>query len=182
MQEPGITWYTWNNENVWRVPQAFREFTGFCKNLGVARIFMNGNQAEADRLRSWFKLADSTFDLPLYASANWRYITPKWREQSFMQPFVREVREKFHHHLHMLRDPITKRQVCQNRHCAAVECLYYATHYQFKVDAQAFDLVREPPRYLHISRADKDWLVNQHPRIEPFHAAVVPKEPTPEAS
>jgi len=63
-----------------------------------------------------------------------------------------------------------------------VECLYYSMHYQFKVDAQAFDLVRVPPRYLHISRADKDWLVSQHPRIEPFPAAVVPKETTPEAS
>ena len=68
----------------------------------------------------------------------------------------------------MRRDPTTKRQVCQNQHCA--------THYQFKVDAQAFDLVRKPLRYFHISRADKDWLVSQHPRIEPFHAAVVPKK------
>ena len=46
----------------------------------------------------------------------------------------------------MLRDPTTKRHVCQNQHCAAVECLYYATHYQSKVDAQAFDLVMEPTR------------------------------------
>ena len=82
----------------------------------------------------------------------------------------------------MPMDTTTKRQVCQNDHCAAVECLYYATHYQFKVDGQALDLVMEPPRYLHISRADKDWLASQHPRIEPFPAAVVPKEPTAEAS
>jgi len=45
-------------------------------------IFLKGNQAEADRLRSWFKLADATFDLPLYASADWRYIAPKRQEQS----------------------------------------------------------------------------------------------------
>ena len=66
------------------------------------------------------KLADSTFDLPLYASADWRYIAPKWREQSSLRPFVREVREKFRHHRHMLSEPTTKRQVCQNQHCAAV--------------------------------------------------------------
>ena len=66
-------------------------FMVFCRNLGVVRIFLNWNQAEADQLRSWFKLA----------------------------------------------------------------CLYYSTHYHFKVDAQAFDLVMEPPRYLHIPRADK---------------------------
>ena len=57
-------------------------------------------------------------------------------------------------------------------------CLYYVTRYQFNVDAQAFEMGREPPRYLHISMADNDWRVSQHPRIEPFHAAVVPKEPT----
>ena len=57
----------------------------------------------------------------------------------------------------MLREPTTKVQVCQNQHCAAVECLYYATHYQFVVDAQEFDRVMEPPKYLHISRADKHW-------------------------
>ena len=82
----------------------------------------------------------------------------------------------------MLSYQTTKRQACQNQHCAAVECLYYATHYQFKVDAQAFDLVRESHRYIHISRADKDWIVSQHPRIEPFPAAEVSKDPTPEAS
>ena len=92
------------------------------------------------------------------------------------------MREKISHNRHILRDPTTKKLVCQNQHFAAVECLYYATHYQFKVDAQAFDLVMEPPRYLHISRAYKDWLVSQHPRIEPFPPAVAPKEPTPEAS
>ena len=74
----------------------------------------------------------------------------------------------------MLWDTTTKRQGYQNQHCAAVECLYYATHYQFKVDARAFDLVRGPPRYLHTSRADKDWFVSQHPRIEPFPAAAKP--------
>ena len=118
----------------------------------------------------------------MYASADWRFIAPKWREQSSLQPFVREVLEKFRHHRHMLRDPTTKRQVCQKQHCAPVECHYYAMHYQFKVDAQAFDLVREPTRYLHISISGKDWLVSQHPQIERFPAAVVPKEPTPEAS
>ena len=128
-----------------------------CGTIEIARIFLKGSQAEADRLRSWFQLADSTFDLQLYVSADWRYIAPtRWREQSSLQPFVREVMEKFRHHLHMPRDPTTKRQVCQNQHCAAVECLYYATDDQFKVDAQAFDLVRKPPRYLHNSRADKD--------------------------
>ena len=80
-------------------------------------------------------------------------------EQSYLQPLVLEVREKFQTHRQMLRDPKTKRQVCPNQHCAAVECLYYATHYQFKVDAQAFDLMTEHPRYLHISMADPDWLV-----------------------
>ena len=54
---------------------------GFCRNLGIAKIFRQGNRAEADRLPSWFKLADSTFDLQLYASADWRYIAPKRREQ-----------------------------------------------------------------------------------------------------
>ena len=54
-------------------------FIGFCRNLGVARIFLKGNQAEAYRLRSWFKLAYSTFDLTLYTSADWRYIAPKLR-------------------------------------------------------------------------------------------------------
>ena len=29
---------------------------------------------------------------------------------------------------------------------------------------------------------DKGWLVGLHPRIEPSHAALVPNEPTPEAS
>ena len=93
---------------------------GFCRNLGVATIFLKMDQAEADRLRSWFKLADSTFDLQLYASADWHYIAPKWLEQSSMQPFVRGVREKFRHHRHMLRDPTTKSQAFQNQHCAAV--------------------------------------------------------------
>ena len=116
-------WDTWGNENVWRISQAFSAFMGVCRNLGVARVFLKEDQAEADRLRSWFKQANSTFDLPLYASADWRYITPKWLEQSSMQPFVREVREKFYHHRHMLRDPTTKRQVCQNQHCAAVDCV-----------------------------------------------------------
>ena len=60
-----------------------------------------------------------------------------------MQPFVREVRAKFPHHHHMSRYPRTKQQVCKIQHCAAVERLHYATHDQFKVDAQAFDLVRE---------------------------------------
>ena len=88
------------------------------------------------------------------------------------------MRAKFPHHHHTLRDPTTKRQVCQNQHCAAVECLYYATHYQFK---QEFDLVMESPMYLHISMADPDWIFNRDPRIE-SSPAVVPKEPTPEAS
>ena len=110
-------------------------------------------------------MADPTFDLQLYASADWRHIQPRWLEQCSLQPFVIDVRDKFSHHRHMLRDPTTKKQVCQDQHCAAVECLYYAAHYQFKVDVQAFDLVREPPRYLPISRADKDWLVSEHPRI-----------------
>ena len=60
--------------------------------------------------------------------------------------------------------------------------LYYDTYYQFKVDVQAFDLVMEPRRYLHFSRADTDCLVSQHPLIYPSPAAVVPKKPTSEAS
>ena len=44
-----------------------------------------------DRLRSWFKLADSTFDILLYAGADWRYIAPKWQEHGSMQPVVRDT-------------------------------------------------------------------------------------------
>ena len=72
----GLRWDPGDNENVRRVSLAFRAFMGFCRNLNVARIVLKGNQAEADRLSSWFKLADSTFDIPLYASD---YIAPKWR-------------------------------------------------------------------------------------------------------
>ena len=104
----GLTWDPWDNGNVRRVSQAF---TGFCRNLGVARIFLKGNQAEEDRVRSWFKLPNSTFDIPRYASADWRYIA---LEQSSLQPFVMEVRENFRHHWHMLRDPTAKRKVFQN--------------------------------------------------------------------
>jgi len=94
---------------------------------------------------------------------------------------VREVRAQLTHRQNMLQDTITNGQVCQ--HCAAGEYyVYYATHYQFKAGVQLFDLVREPPMYLHISRADTDWLVSQHRRIEPSNAAVVPKKPTLEAS
>ena len=78
----GLTWDPWDNENVWRVLQVFSAFMGFCRNLGVAMSFLKGNKAEADRLRSWFKMADSTFDLTLDASADWRYIAPKRREQT----------------------------------------------------------------------------------------------------
>ena len=85
-------------------------------------------------------------------------------------------------HQHFLKHPTTKRQICQNQHCAAVGCLFYATHYQFNADAKMFDLVMEPHRYLDISIEEPDSLVSQHPRIEPSHAAVVPKELTPEAS
>jgi len=63
-----------------------------------------------------------------------------------------------------------------------VECHYSAPHDQIKEDAQAVDRGSEPSRYLHTSRADKDWLVSQHRRIEPVPAAVAPNEPTPYAS
>jgi len=113
----------------------------FCRNIDVARILLQRNQASKERLRSWSKLVDSTFDLRRYASADWRYIAPKWRKQSSLQPFVREVRATFHRHRHMRKDTATKRQAHRNQHCAAVECLYYALHYEFKAVAQAFHLV-----------------------------------------
>ena len=102
---------------------------GFFRILFVERIFLKWNQAEADRLRSWFKLVDPTFKTPLWASPDWRYIAPKWREQSSMRPFP--------HHQHLLLNKETKKRVRENQHFAAVECLYYATHYQFNVDVQA---------------------------------------------
>ena len=133
-----------------RVTQAFQSFMGFCGSLFVGRIFLKWNQAEADRLRSWFTLVDPTFKTPLLSSPDWRYIAPKLREQSSLIPFVREVSSKFPHHQHLMWNNETKKCI----HCAAVECLYYATHCQFKVDVQAFDLVNEPPKYLHISKMD----------------------------
>jgi len=90
-----------DNENVWRLPLVFRAVMGFFRKLGVARILLKWHQDEADRLSSWFKLAGSTFGPTLYFSDDWRYIAPKWRDQSSLQPFVREVREKFHHHRHL---------------------------------------------------------------------------------
>ena len=63
-------------------------------------------------------------------------------------------------------DPKTKQRVCKNQYCAAVECLYYVTHHQFKVDAQAFDVVMELPRYIHIAKANPEWLISKHPREE----------------
>ena len=75
----GLTRDPWDNANVWRISQAFKAFVWFCRNLAVAMIFLKGNQAYADRTRSWFKLVDSPFDLHLYASAAWSYIAPKWR-------------------------------------------------------------------------------------------------------
>ena len=35
----GLTWDPWEYDNVWRVSQAFKAFMGFCRNLGVGRIF-----------------------------------------------------------------------------------------------------------------------------------------------
>ena len=75
---------------------------GFCLSIFVDSIFLKWNQAEADRLRSWFNLVDPTFKIPLWASPYWRYIAPKWREQSSMRPFVQEVSSRFHHHQHLL--------------------------------------------------------------------------------
>ena len=128
---------------------------GFCRSLFFEMIFLKWNQAEADRLRRWFTLVDPTFKIPLWASPEWRYIAPKWREQISLRPFVQEVSSRFHHHQHLLLNKEIRKRVRENKHCAAVECLYYATHYQFKVDVQAFGLVREPPRYLHISKVDQ---------------------------
>jgi len=67
----GLTWNSRDKENVWSFLQAFKAFMGFCMNLDGARILLKWNQAETDRLRSWFKVVDSTFNLPLYSSADW---------------------------------------------------------------------------------------------------------------
>ena len=34
-------------------------------------------QADVDRLRIWFKCSDHTFNIHIYASADWRYIAPR---------------------------------------------------------------------------------------------------------
>ena len=49
----------------------------FCRQVGATKIFLKGNADEGDRLRSWFKLADPTFEVQLYASSDWRYTAPK---------------------------------------------------------------------------------------------------------
>ena len=86
------------------------------------------------------------------------------------------------HHQHLLLNKETNKRVRENQHCAAVECLYYATHYQFTVDVHAFGLVREPPRYIHISKVDKEWLVSQDPQLDLQETVEMPQEPTPEVS
>ena len=158
----GLSWDPWDNDNVVRVTHAFQSFMGFCRSLFIERIFLNGNQAEADMLRSWFTLVDHTFKILLLASPDWSYIAPKWRTQNSLRPFVLEVISKFPWHQHLLWNKGNKKRVCENKHCAAVECLYYSTHYQFKVDVKAFDLARAPPRYLYISKMDTDWSSSQH--------------------
>ena len=87
---------------------------GFCRSLFVERIFSKRNQAEADRLRSWFNLVDPTFRIPLWDSPDWRYIAPKWREQSSMRPFVQEVGSMFPHHQHLLLNKEAKKRVREN--------------------------------------------------------------------
>ena len=81
---------------------------------------MKVNQAEADRLRSWFNLVDTTIKITLWASPDWRYIAPKWREQSSQRPFVQEVSSMFPHHQHLLLNKKTKKRIREIQHCAAV--------------------------------------------------------------
>ena len=111
-------------------------------------------------------MVEPTFKITLWGSPDWRYLAPKWREQSSLRPFVEEVSSRFPHDQHLLLNKETKKRIRENQHCAAVRCFSYATHYQFKVDVQAFGLVREPPRYLHISKVDRNGLVSQDSQFE----------------
>ena len=64
----------------------------------------------------------------MWASAHWLYIAPKRLEKRVLKTLVRPV--QFPHYDHL-----------------PLYCYNYATHYTFKGDAQAFDVVREFTRY-----------------------------------
>ena len=124
---------------------AFRKFLDFCRQVGATKIFLKGNSEEGDRLSSWFKLEDPTFEVPLYASPDWRYTAPKWRTEAFLRPYVKAVQEALSLHQH-----ISLKEGPKNHHCAAVEVLYYITHFKFKSDMQNFDQKRPYPVYKYI--------------------------------
>ena len=112
----GLSWDPWDNDNVMSVTQAFQLLMGFCRSLFVEKIFLKGNQAEADRLRSWFNLVDPTFKITLWASPDWRYLAPKWREHSSLRPFVQEVSSRFPHDQHLLLNKESKKRIRENQH------------------------------------------------------------------
>ena len=121
---------------------AFRKFMDFCRHVCATKIFLKWNSEEGDRLRSWFKLADPTFEVPLYASTDWRYTAPKWRTEAFLRPYVKAVQDvlPLHQHISLKEGP-------KNHHCAAVEVLYYITHFKFKAETQNFAKKRPYPVY-----------------------------------
>ena len=118
-------WQSRDAENTYQPLLDFKAFLTFCRSLAVAKIFLQWNHAEADQLRSWLKLADPTFDMPLRASVDWRCIAPVWRSQESLKPFVNTVRQRFRYHQHRRKDPKTHQLTYQNHHCAAVPVLRY---------------------------------------------------------
>jgi hypothetical protein len=134
---------------------AIRRFMAFCIRLGVKRIFLKGNGAEADRLRGWFHIADPTFAVPLVASPDWRYVAPKWRSPESLQTYVDIVRAVMPKHAHRKWNDEHSAHTLRNEHCSIVECLYYMTHYKFKSEKQNYDIPHTPPQYKHYDQLDQ---------------------------
>ena len=66
-------------------------------------------------MRSWLEFADPTFELPIHARADWRYIALKLREHSTLTTFVRAVIYQLSNSQHTLKVSHTNPKVCQNQ-------------------------------------------------------------------
>jgi hypothetical protein len=127
-----LQWESRDRQNTRMATEVVKQFVHFCREMGARKIFLKGNDHEAHRLRSWLRLADPSFTTPLFNSPDWRYVAPKWRKPATLRRYVEEVRYHYREHVHGWN----KQNLSFNHHCAACECLYYATHYKFKSETQ----------------------------------------------
>jgi hypothetical protein len=142
-----LPWHSADAGNTHKPLEVFQRFVHFCREVGAQRIFLKGNTNEADRLRSWLRLADASFDLPVVNSADWRYIAPKYKTPEFLKRYATAVKTHLTKHHH---GSANYKGDKYNQHCSGVECLYYATHYKFKSEKQ--DWRKRPyPAYKNIA-------------------------------